>query len=94
MDKLIIEGGVPLAGEVRISGAKNAALPILCAAILSGANNPGDWMLHCHLPHHMMNQMSSNVGPMTRLGQGMPAGVGMAEGMGILRGRREHPAGR
>ena len=24
------------------------------------ANNPGDWMLHCHLPHHMMNQMSSN----------------------------------
>ena len=35
MDKLIIEGGVPLAGEVRISGAKNAALPILCAAILS-----------------------------------------------------------
>jgi len=35
MDKLIIEGGVPLAGEVGISGAKNAALPILCAAILS-----------------------------------------------------------
>jgi len=27
------------------------------------ANNPGDWMLHCHLPHHMMNQMSSMVGP-------------------------------
>jgi hypothetical protein len=22
------------------------------------ANNPGDWMLHCHLPHHMMNNMS------------------------------------
>src|SRR3990172_2628402 len=36
MDKLIIEGGVPLAGEVGISGAKNATLPILCAAILSG----------------------------------------------------------
>ena len=35
MDKLIIEGGVPLSGEVRISGAKNAALPILCASILS-----------------------------------------------------------
>lgn len=28
------------------------------------ANNPGDWMLHCHLPHHMMNQMASIVGPM------------------------------
>lgn len=27
------------------------------------ANNPGDWMLHCHLPHHMMNQMASMVGP-------------------------------
>jgi UDP-N-acetylglucosamine 1-carboxyvinyltransferase len=35
MDKLRIEGGVPLAGEIRISGAKNAALPILCAAILT-----------------------------------------------------------
>jgi len=34
MDRLIIEGGVPLAGETRISGAKNAALPILCAALL------------------------------------------------------------
>ncbi len=32
------------------------------------ANNPGDWMLHCHMPHHMMNQMTSNVGPMSRVG--------------------------
>lgn len=30
------------------------------------ANNPGDWMLHCHLPHHMMNQMAQQAGPMTR----------------------------
>ena len=35
MDKLLITGGRPLAGEVRISGAKNAALPILCAALLT-----------------------------------------------------------
>lgn len=35
MDKLIIEGGVKLNGEVTISGAKNAALPILCAALLA-----------------------------------------------------------
>src|SRR5215213_6892014 len=35
MQKLVIEGGVPLKGEVRISGAKNAALPILCAALLT-----------------------------------------------------------
>ena len=32
------------------------------------ADRPGDWMLHCHLPHHMMNQMSSNAGSMNRLG--------------------------
>jgi len=35
LDKLLIEGGRPLAGEIRVSGAKNAALPILCAALLS-----------------------------------------------------------
>jgi UDP-N-acetylglucosamine 1-carboxyvinyltransferase len=35
MDKLAITGGVPLQGEVRVSGAKNAALPILCAALLT-----------------------------------------------------------
>ncbi len=35
MDKLAIEGGVALSGEVAISGAKNAALPILCAALLT-----------------------------------------------------------
>ncbi len=35
MDKLLIEGGHALAGEVTVSGAKNAALPILCSALLS-----------------------------------------------------------
>ena len=35
MDKLLIEGGTRLSGEVAISGAKNAALPILCAALLT-----------------------------------------------------------
>ncbi|MFN0039902.1 MAG: UDP-N-acetylglucosamine 1-carboxyvinyltransferase [Burkholderiales bacterium] len=35
MDKLVIQGGAPLTGEIRVSGAKNAALPILCAAILT-----------------------------------------------------------
>ncbi|MCX7203436.1 MAG: UDP-N-acetylglucosamine 1-carboxyvinyltransferase [Burkholderiales bacterium] len=34
MDKLLIHGGRRLNGEVRISGAKNAALPILCASLL------------------------------------------------------------
>ena len=35
MDKLLIRGGRPLSGEVEISGAKNAALPELCAALLT-----------------------------------------------------------
>ncbi|MBU3644061.1 MAG: UDP-N-acetylglucosamine 1-carboxyvinyltransferase, partial [Candidatus Methylopumilus sp.] len=35
MDKLLIQGGATLRGEVKISGAKNAALPILCAALLA-----------------------------------------------------------
>ena len=35
MDKLLIQGGAALAGEVAISGAKNAALPILCASLLT-----------------------------------------------------------
>lgn len=36
MEKLIIQGNQPLNGEIRISGAKNAALPILAATLLSG----------------------------------------------------------
>ena len=35
MDKLIVTGGKPLLGEVRIAGAKNAALPVLIAALLT-----------------------------------------------------------
>jgi UDP-N-acetylglucosamine 1-carboxyvinyltransferase len=35
VDKLVIEGSTPLDGEVRVSGAKNAALPILCASLLT-----------------------------------------------------------
>jgi UDP-N-acetylglucosamine 1-carboxyvinyltransferase len=43
MDKLQITGGVPLEGEVRISGAKNATLPILCGALLAdGPVNVGN----------------------------------------------------
>ena len=35
MDKLLIQGGHRLSGEIAISGAKNAALPILCAGLLT-----------------------------------------------------------
>ena len=42
MDKLIINGGRPLHGSIRISGAKNAALPLMAATILA----PGTHVLH------------------------------------------------
>ncbi len=41
MEKLIIEGGIPLKGSVRISGAKNAALPLITATLLT----PGEHVL-------------------------------------------------
>ncbi len=46
MDKLIIHGGIKLQGEIRISGAKNAALPILAATLL--AEGP---MIVGNVPH-------------------------------------------
>lgn len=47
--------------------------------------NPGDWMLHCHMFHHMMNFMSTMVGPMDgHTARGMPAGGSMAAGMGMI----------
>ena len=46
MDKLIISGGHRLDGEIRISGAKNAALPILAASLLASAP-----VTVCNLPH-------------------------------------------
>jgi UDP-N-acetylglucosamine 1-carboxyvinyltransferase len=46
MDKLIITGGTILSGEIRISGAKNAALPILAATLL--ADEP---VTICNVPH-------------------------------------------
>jgi len=46
MDKLIIEGGVRLDGEIRIAGAKNSALPILAATLLTS-----DKVTVCNLPH-------------------------------------------
>ncbi|HSD50171.1 MAG TPA: UDP-N-acetylglucosamine 1-carboxyvinyltransferase [Candidatus Methylomirabilis sp.] len=36
MDQLVIRGGKPLTGEIRVSGAKNAALPLMAATLLTG----------------------------------------------------------
>ena len=46
MDKLLITGGVRLDGEIRIAGAKNSALPILAATLLTR-----DPVQVCNLPH-------------------------------------------
>jgi hypothetical protein len=60
------------------------------------ANNPGDWMVHCHILHHMMNHMVSMVGPMAmpspmterrhgpRIGGAMPEMVGGEIASGVL----------
>ena len=76
MDKLVIQGGVPLTGEVRISGAKNAALPILCAALLTG-----DTLRVQNIPHlrdvtttlNLLGQMGVEVSLDEKLGVGLSA---------------------
>jgi UDP-N-acetylglucosamine 1-carboxyvinyltransferase len=55
MDKLVIEGGVPLDGTVAISGAKNAALPILTAALLTDEPLLIDNMPHLRDVSTMLN---------------------------------------
>ncbi len=77
MDKLIIRGGVPLNGEIRVSGAKNAALPILCAAILT----PGTLRVQ-NVPHlrdvtttlTLLGQMGVEVSLDEKIGVGLTAG--------------------
>lgn len=46
MDRLLINGGISLQGEIRIAGAKNSALPILAATLLTK-----DTVQVCNLPH-------------------------------------------
>ncbi|MDN5848855.1 MAG: UDP-N-acetylglucosamine 1-carboxyvinyltransferase, partial [Nitrococcus sp.] len=48
MERLIIQGGRPLEGEIRISGAKNSALPILAAALLADGASRIDRIPHLH----------------------------------------------
>src|SRR5262245_20866849 len=50
------------------------------------ADNPGDWHFHCHLPHHMMNQMASMVGPMMMSHANAPRPGTAEAGMGIHEG--------
>ena len=61
MDKLQIQGGVPLEGEVRISGAKNATLPILAGALL--AQDP---VVVANVPH--LRDVTTTVELLGRMG--------------------------
>jgi UDP-N-acetylglucosamine 1-carboxyvinyltransferase len=78
MDKLCIEGGVPLNGEIRVSGAKNAALPILCSAILTA-----DTLQVQNVPHlrdvtttlTLLAQMGIDVALDEKLGVGLSGEV-------------------
>ncbi|MCX7151478.1 MAG: UDP-N-acetylglucosamine 1-carboxyvinyltransferase [Proteobacteria bacterium] len=73
MDKLVIEGGLPLRGEVRVSGAKNAALPLMCAALLTDA------------PLHLANAPHlRDVSTMIRLLAGMGVEASLDDKLGIV----------
>ncbi|MGB8052971.1 MAG: UDP-N-acetylglucosamine 1-carboxyvinyltransferase, partial [Azonexus sp.] len=82
MDKLLISGGAALSGEVAISGAKNAALPILCASLLTAE------------PLHLTNVPQLNdISTMLRLLGGMGVGVTMdgVDGMVLDGGGLNNP---
>ena len=72
MDKLLIQGGHRLQGEVRISGAKNAALPLMCASLLSA-----DTLRLENVPHLM------DITTMLRLLGCMGVEVSMHDGMSV-----------
>jgi UDP-N-acetylglucosamine 1-carboxyvinyltransferase len=73
VDKLLIQGGNALSGEIAISGAKNAALPILCAALLTS-----EPVHFTNVPH--LNDIST----MLRLLGDMGVGVTMEGIDGLL----------
>ena len=80
MQKLIIHGGVPLSGEVRISGAKNAALPILCASLLTG-----ETLTIKNVPH--LNDVTTMLSLLGQMGVSI---VGNGEGMELTAANLSH----
>ena len=69
MDKIIIEGGRKLAGQVRVSGSKNAALPILFSALLADGVNRYD-----NVPN--LRDVDSTLLLLSRLGARVESGGG------------------
>ncbi len=72
MQRLSIQGGVPLSGEVRVAGAKNAALPILAAALLTAAP-----VRITNLPK--LNDVDTMIDLLARMGVKANAGPGWVE---------------
>jgi UDP-N-acetylglucosamine 1-carboxyvinyltransferase len=77
VDKLVIQGGAPLSGEVRVSGAKNAALPLMCASLLTAEE-----LTLSNVPHlrdvstmvRLLSQMGVEVSLDDKLGLSLRAG--------------------
>jgi UDP-N-acetylglucosamine 1-carboxyvinyltransferase len=70
MQKLSIQGGVPLSGEVRVAGAKNAALPILAASLLTASP-----VRLTNVPQ--LNDVSTMLKLLERMGVKVEAGAGV-----------------
>ena len=77
MQKIIVTGGARLAGEVRISGAKNAVLPILCATLLADGPVEIGNVPHLH-----------DVRTTARLLGGLGSGIGHDIAAGVVRPAR------
>src|SRR3990172_11902117 len=71
MDKLIVNGGAPLKGEIRASGAKNAALPVICASLL--AHEP---LTIANVPH--LRDITTTLGLLSQMGVDFLVGEKMA----------------
>jgi UDP-N-acetylglucosamine 1-carboxyvinyltransferase len=79
MDQLLISGGTPLSGTIPVSGAKNAALPILCAALLTPE------------PLHFSNVPElQDVATLLRLLSGMGVAVSRNQNSAVLCGETIH----
>ncbi|HHW4680052.1 MAG TPA: UDP-N-acetylglucosamine 1-carboxyvinyltransferase [Xylella taiwanensis] len=72
MSKIVVTGGTPLCGDVQISGAKNAVLPILCATLLADASVEISNVPYLHDVLTMINLLGE-----------LGAGVTMNEGTGV-----------
>ena len=70
MDKLLIEGSAPLRGDVRISGAKNAVLPILAATLLGSSTSSIS-----NVPH--LNDVTTTMSLLARMGCQLTMGDNM-----------------